>query len=274
MWRRTPTSGPWPRPSAFGCRLTKRGRYYAYASSVDGKSFRVHGELSWGTGAPKWIGLVAKNAAQSTAPGIDASFDSFEIRPRSATAQPVYRYTLPSSRNVDDLLKFIVDMRSFQPETPAELTTHNQRAPALLKYAAQRILQTETDVWSPAYQTGLQVMLADRVRSASRASIPQMRQALDGVKEFLKAKAEKGFDHEDLKLALTTAQAMESTTYDDLAADAYSTFAEMAATNKDEKNADIRQSLEGRCAPGRTGGQQVEARCQATRRQTAGLVQV
>jgi len=61
-------------------RLTKRGNRYIYSSSPDGKSFQVYGQLAWGDGAPKFVGLVAKNGANSNAPEIDASFDYFEIR--------------------------------------------------------------------------------------------------------------------------------------------------------------------------------------------------
>jgi uncharacterized protein (TIGR03067 family) len=69
-----------PQAERLWLRLTKRGSYYNFSSSTDGKSYRAHGELPWGDGAPKHVGLVAKNGGSSEAPEIDASFDLFEVR--------------------------------------------------------------------------------------------------------------------------------------------------------------------------------------------------
>ncbi len=73
-------------------RLTKRGDRYEYATSLDGKEFRVHGEVAWGGDAsPKRIGLLAKNGGNKDAPEADASFEFFELRspasPRDDPAQ-------------------------------------------------------------------------------------------------------------------------------------------------------------------------------------------
>jgi uncharacterized protein (TIGR03067 family) len=61
-------------------RLTLRGSHYEYASSTDGESFTVHGELPWGDGSPAKIGLMATNGSNPNAEEIDAQFDSFELR--------------------------------------------------------------------------------------------------------------------------------------------------------------------------------------------------
>ncbi len=61
-------------------RLTKRGDRYEYATSLDGKDFRVHGEVAWGDGSPKRIGILAKNGGNKDAPEADASFEFFELR--------------------------------------------------------------------------------------------------------------------------------------------------------------------------------------------------
>jgi len=60
-------------------RLTRRGDRYEFASSLDGKAYRVHGEAIWG-GAPKRIGLVAKNGGPPDIPEVDVPFDFFEVR--------------------------------------------------------------------------------------------------------------------------------------------------------------------------------------------------
>jgi hypothetical protein len=77
-----------PRAERLWLRITKRGDRYEYSSSADGESYQSHGELPWGDGIPKWIGLVAKNGSNSSAPEIDASFDFFEVRSESIGVKP------------------------------------------------------------------------------------------------------------------------------------------------------------------------------------------
>lgn len=61
-------------------RLTKHGKSYEYATSSDGKSFTVHGAQDWGDGAPKKLGLVAKNGGPAGVPEVEVNFDFFELR--------------------------------------------------------------------------------------------------------------------------------------------------------------------------------------------------
>jgi regulation of enolase protein 1 (concanavalin A-like superfamily) len=61
-------------------RVTKRGKLYRYAYSTDGENYAVVGEKPWGNGAPKWVGIYAKNGGNPRAADIDAQFDFFEIR--------------------------------------------------------------------------------------------------------------------------------------------------------------------------------------------------
>jgi RNA polymerase sigma factor (sigma-70 family) len=58
-------------------RLTKRGQWYEFAASADGRKFMIYGEKPWG-GSAKRIGIVAKNGGR-IAPEIDARFDFFEF---------------------------------------------------------------------------------------------------------------------------------------------------------------------------------------------------
>jgi regulation of enolase protein 1 (concanavalin A-like superfamily) len=61
-------------------RLTKRGKSYEYATSADGKAYVMRGEQEWGDGAPKMLGILAKNGGPEGVPEIDAQFDFFELR--------------------------------------------------------------------------------------------------------------------------------------------------------------------------------------------------
>lgn len=61
-------------------RLTKRGKSYEYATSTDGKTYTMRGEQEWGEGAPKMLGILAKNGGPEGVPEIDAQFDFFDLR--------------------------------------------------------------------------------------------------------------------------------------------------------------------------------------------------
>jgi hypothetical protein len=61
-------------------RIAKRGNRYEYLTSADSKSFHVHGEVDWGDGSPKHIGILAKNGGNREASELDANFEFFELR--------------------------------------------------------------------------------------------------------------------------------------------------------------------------------------------------
>lgn len=67
-------------PESVWLRMTKRGKIYLLATSLDGQSFHQHGAFSWGDGSPERIGVFANNGSGTDAPEIDARFDVFEIR--------------------------------------------------------------------------------------------------------------------------------------------------------------------------------------------------
>ncbi len=70
-------------PSGLGkywLRLKKRGNQYEHAFSTDGKAFKVVGIRQWDDGAPKRIGLIAKNGGNKEADELDAQFEFFELR--------------------------------------------------------------------------------------------------------------------------------------------------------------------------------------------------
>jgi len=79
-------------PRRVWLRLTARGSYHEYATSTDGKTFTVHGELPWGDGSPKQIGLMATNGSNPDAEEIDAQFDSFELRSLTPEERSEPRY--------------------------------------------------------------------------------------------------------------------------------------------------------------------------------------
>jgi regulation of enolase protein 1 (concanavalin A-like superfamily) len=60
--------------------IAKRGNSYEYLTRTDSKSFRSHGEVQWGDGSPKQIGILAKNGGSKEAGELDANFEFFELR--------------------------------------------------------------------------------------------------------------------------------------------------------------------------------------------------
>lgn len=71
--------GPTPSTKRSWIRITKRGKFYERSYSTDGKQFISCGEVAWGNGAPKWVGITAGNGLKG-ADDIDACFDFFEAR--------------------------------------------------------------------------------------------------------------------------------------------------------------------------------------------------
>lgn len=61
-------------------RIEKRGKDFEFSASADGKEFVIAGKATWGNGAPKMLGVYAKNGGRDEIPEIDAVFDFFELR--------------------------------------------------------------------------------------------------------------------------------------------------------------------------------------------------
>ena len=61
-------------------RVIKRGKMYEYAYSADGENYTIVAERRWGDGAPKSVGIFAKNGGNPLAGDTDAQFDFFEVR--------------------------------------------------------------------------------------------------------------------------------------------------------------------------------------------------
>jgi regulation of enolase protein 1 (concanavalin A-like superfamily) len=81
-----------PVQNPIALRLTRRGTQYEFASSRDGKTFRVHCTKDWGDGKPKQIGLMAQNCGPVD---VDTCFDFFEIRTVPA-AEAEYQRVVPT----------------------------------------------------------------------------------------------------------------------------------------------------------------------------------
>lgn len=141
-------------------------------------------------------------------------------------------YVVPME-GVDELVKFIGQVQAFRPVTPFQILDHSQKAPLVLKAAATRILESESDEWSPAYQTALRVLLADRIRALSAQTVAGQRETLAFVKSFLTAKVERKLAREDIDVALSAAKKLDDIGNRPLAAEAYREFAKLLGPSKE-----------------------------------------
>ncbi|MCU0873268.1 MAG: hypothetical protein MUE50_13085 [Pirellulaceae bacterium] len=154
-----------------------------------------------------------------------------------------FRYIVPTG-GVDELVKFIEEVRALRPRTPFQTLDHEQTAPAALKAAATRILGMETDEWSTAYQTALRILLADRIRLLDGQSPAGQRETLAFVKSFLTAKLERSLAREDVEVAQEAAKKLEDLGNPQLAVEAYRDFGRLLAKSKDQAAADAAKQME------------------------------
>ena len=94
-------------PKPTWLRIMKDGNHYSFLVSLDGKAFRMctspvvssegftTGTIHWGDGSVKKVGLFAKNGPLSSAPELDASFDSFHFEHIPAPAREASKFVIP-----------------------------------------------------------------------------------------------------------------------------------------------------------------------------------
>jgi len=156
-----------------------------------------------------------------------------------------FDYTLPTD-DVDELFKFITDLKEFRPETPRQTSEHSRRAPAALKAAALRILKLEEDQWSEPFQAALRILLEDRVRTVRGGNPARQRETVKFVKDFLTANLqEKKLDSQDCELAMSAAKALEDAGNHHLAVEAYGEFAKLITKSEDETLLETVKVMEG-----------------------------
>jgi len=153
-------------------------------------------------------------------------------------------YAVPSG-SADELHQFIVQLKQYVPDTPHGLSRHPLRLRKALATAAGKILQTEDDEWSEAYQTALRVLLEDRFHKFRDVDLRQQEQAIEFTKSFLTAKLERQIDPADVELAISAGLALEMVGSRDLAITAYGDFAELFAKEDNERLADEAELMNG-----------------------------
>lgn len=151
-------------------------------------------------------------------------------------------YTLPPSATVEQLLDVIQAMRSFRPTSREEYRNHVAKAPAVLKSAAEQILELEKDPKSKAARLATAILLQDQARRLRKATPEEQASLYAKVKEYVST-SDKTAD--DLTLAMNVALGMEYGNARDLAAKAYAEYGEMLSKSSDPEVAEQAEILIG-----------------------------
>ena len=159
-------------------------------------------------------------------------------------APPQDRYAVPEE-GIETLLKFIRELQNFRPQSAQQAVEHRTKAGPALRLAAERILESETDESSQAFQVATLVLLQNRVQALPRATQEEKRRIIADLSKGLKVKAKTGLESSDLMAATWAARTLESTGDTELAADAYDQFAEAMGDSKETSVARYREQLQG-----------------------------
>jgi thiol-disulfide isomerase/thioredoxin len=151
------------------------------------------------------------------------------------------RFTVPEG-GVKELVKFIDDLKAFEPNNTEEFFEYRQKAPAALRAAAEKILKLETDKTSQAYQTAYELVLVFRFQDLDKLNDQQKRVLVDELKQHLGSKA---LTDTDVQLAMSAAQGLEYSGEHALAAEAYRLLARLVKDSKNERYAELIEICEG-----------------------------
>jgi hypothetical protein len=158
---------------------------------------------------------------------------------------------VPPKGDAAELLAYINNLEAFRPKTYHQFREHEARSPGAAFAAAEAILKLKQVEASEAHQVSAAIVLKHRVATLADADPDQQRRTLSDVKSRLAAKAKEGLTRDDLSVAATTAAALASSGSSELAADAYTSFAELFAASKNETLAATAKTFAGaagRCA--------------------------
>jgi len=151
------------------------------------------------------------------------------------------RYALPDG-GVDELVKFIEELESFQPTNARDFFTHRQKSPVALKAAADRILELEGDKESEASEKASGVLLRLSARRIGQMKPDEQKETLGKLTEYLSTKE---LAREDVGLAFNVGRALEYSDAQEVAAEAYEAFAELFSDSKDEQLSSMSEMFAG-----------------------------
>lgn len=134
------------------------------------------------------------------------SFAQEESPEPAAARQKADRYTAPDT-DVAGLMKYIEEIRSFEPESAEQALLHHRKARIAIHDAARKILKLETDKSSKAYLLAKTIELGAEMRGLIAADADERRAYIEQIGELLSAGPP---GRQQLDLVLRTGDLLES----------------------------------------------------------------
>jgi len=153
------------------------------------------------------------------------------------------RYAVPETEDPAVLLKFVEDLRNFQPDTAGDFLEHRRKAPEAMRAAAEKILKLDPDRKTPAAARAVGLLLQVKIQGLIRSTPQEQKVIYDEVAQFLNATPK--LSRNELTLAFSTAQALEMSRNHELASEAYTQFGAAFSKQADEALANYGKKMEG-----------------------------
>jgi thiol-disulfide isomerase/thioredoxin len=188
-----------------------------------------------------WLGCSLVAFALLSQAACQAQDKSDESKP-SAKEKEKDRYAVPEG-DVKQLVKFIQELREFQPNTAAEALEYRQKAPAAVRTAAERIVKLEKDKSSEAYQTAYQLLLAFKLQELDGMKPEERKEFVGEVLAFMQG--EDGLTDTGASLGMSAAQNLDYAGSPKLAAKVYGVLGKLAEASKNPKYARLAEFAVG-----------------------------
>ena len=146
-----------------------------------------------------------------------------------AAAEP-FDFTPPLNGTADELVNFLAEMITFEPQSKEEAAKYQKVAKQLMNTVARKVLEVEKDRTSDNYRFAAKYLLAIEAMTVHELK-PERRQQLMGV--IAGQIRSKEADSDDLDIAVTFAEGLEMMGDNALAATAYQQFAEILKKSED-----------------------------------------
>ena len=160
-----------------------------------------------------------------------------DVNPYAEDAETVAaRYRVPETDNVNDLMAFIIYLRSFEAHDTQTYLIHRKQMPIAVKAAAEKILKLEKDTSSNAYHQASMLVLVCQVQMITDLTPAEQQTLFAQISKRLDvAHPPTG----DLYLAMQMATRLEATPNTALTAEAYSSFSKIFLKSEDPEIADM-----------------------------------
>jgi thiol-disulfide isomerase/thioredoxin len=170
-----------------------------------------------------------------------------DLNPYAEDAETVAaRYRVPETNSVDDLMAFIIYLRSFEAHDTQTYLIHRKQMPIAVKAAAEKIVKLEKASYKPtaeqpepttnAYHQASMLILVAQVQMLVDLPPAEQRELFLQIKKRLEVTHA---PQADFLLAVQLATRLESTPNTALAAEAYGTFAKLLSESSNEEIADL-----------------------------------